>query len=263
MKIIYELLILMLLFSAGSLTGWTLEVFYRRFKLANKERVWINPGFLSGPYLPLYGFGLTMLYLLALTERFIPIADDMLRKGVLFVVMALAMTIIELIAGELFIIRRHLKLWDYSQLKFNYKGIICLRFSFYWALLGAVYYFFIHPRILTGLEWFSRNPLFSFFIGAFYGILIMDLTNTFKLTAKIKTFAEENEMVIRYEELKRHIRREAIANREIYRFMRSFESERSIKESLKGYLTMQLEMAKLGNLNDFLDDALQHIKKNQ
>lgn len=45
------------LFFIGSMAGWGIEVVFRRFfSSANPERKWINPGFLSGPYLPLYGF---------------------------------------------------------------------------------------------------------------------------------------------------------------------------------------------------------------
>ena len=62
------------LFFIGSIAGWGIEVVFRRFfSSANPERKWINPGFLSGPYLPLYGFSLIALYLLAMLERFIPI----------------------------------------------------------------------------------------------------------------------------------------------------------------------------------------------
>ncbi|MDE7431059.1 MAG: putative ABC transporter permease, partial [Lachnospiraceae bacterium] len=54
------------LFFMGSLSGWGLEVIFRRFfSDANPERKWINPGFLAGPYLPLYGFSLCALFLLA------------------------------------------------------------------------------------------------------------------------------------------------------------------------------------------------------
>ena len=51
-------LLLAFLFFVGSLTGWVLELFYRRFV---SQKKWVNPGFLSGPYLPIYGFGLVLL----------------------------------------------------------------------------------------------------------------------------------------------------------------------------------------------------------
>ena len=49
-------LTLAFLFFIGAILGWGLEVFYRRFfSKANPERRWINPGFCTGPWLPLYG----------------------------------------------------------------------------------------------------------------------------------------------------------------------------------------------------------------
>lgn len=62
-------LILGFLFCIGSLAGWVPEVFYRRFfSSVNPERKWINPGFCTGPYLPLYGSGLCILHLPASLE---------------------------------------------------------------------------------------------------------------------------------------------------------------------------------------------------
>ena len=59
-------LIVMFLFFFGSFMGWVLELFYRRFlSRANPERVWLNPGFLYGPCVPLYGFGTVILFILS------------------------------------------------------------------------------------------------------------------------------------------------------------------------------------------------------
>lgn len=64
-------LTLAFLFFVGSVTGWIIELVYRRFfSSANPERKWINPGFCTGPYLPLYGCGLCVLYLIASLENF-------------------------------------------------------------------------------------------------------------------------------------------------------------------------------------------------
>lgn len=151
--------------------------------------------------------------------------------------MAIAMTVIELIAGEIFIVKMHVKLWDYTGNKFNYKGIICPLYSLIWAALGAVYYFFIHPYILDALNWLANNLAFSFFIGFFYGVFAIDLFYSLKLAEKIKTFAEENDMVIRYEEFKRHIRESSEERKEKYRFMLSMGSGARLGEHLKSIVT--------------------------
>ncbi len=90
------ILILAFLFAIGSLIGWVLELFFRRFfDKANKERKWINPGFLNGPYLPIYGISLIMFYLLAQLEEYVHIDNDVIRKLILFFIMAACITIFE------------------------------------------------------------------------------------------------------------------------------------------------------------------------
>lgn len=190
------------LFCIGSLLGWCIEVLFRRFFSAKK---WINPGFLVGPYLPLYGFSLCTLYLFAMLEEFIPISFPVLRKLVLFAVMALCVTAIEYVTGLIFIKRLKIKLWDYSDCWGNVDGVICPLFTFFWALLSAAYYFLIHPHILGALEWLAQNLAFSFFIGVFYGVFAIDLVHSTRFLAVIRRFADDKKIVVRYEELKEHI----------------------------------------------------------
>ena len=100
--------------------------------------------------------------------------------------MAILMTIIEYIAGVIFIKGMKVMLWDYSKEKFNFQGIICPKFSFYWALLGAAYYFLIHPHILNALEWLSGNLAFSFVIGLFFGVFFVDFGYSINILSKIR-----------------------------------------------------------------------------
>ena len=239
----YKFLILAFLFFIGCTAGWCLEVLYRRFTPKNTAKKWINPGFLNGPWLPLYGFGLCCLYLLASLEGTFLIRHVSLgSKLILFVVMALVMTLLEYIAGLIFIKGMNIKLWDYSDEKFNLQGIICLKFSVYWALLGAFYYFVIHPRVLEALNWFSQNLAFSFVVGMFYGVFLVDLAASLGIVAKVRRFAIDNQIQIRYEELKQQIRENAkarAAEREEklgrIRFLLPFRSEVPLGEHLRKY----------------------------
>ena len=74
----------------------------------------------------------------------------------LFVVMALAITALEYVAGLIFIRGMKIKLWDYSDRWGNIQGIICPLFTFFWMVLSAVYYFLIHPHILNALHWLAE-----------------------------------------------------------------------------------------------------------
>lgn len=113
------------LFFIGSVLGWVLELFYRRFiSGANPERKWINPGFCVGPYVPLYGSGLCILYLLA---SFGDAHGTGTAGGKVLLIagMALSMTAIEYIAGLMSLKLMHIRLWDYSSQWGNIQGLIC------------------------------------------------------------------------------------------------------------------------------------------
>lgn len=253
-----EFLVLMFLFFLGCTGGWVLELFFRRFVSNRKTKKWVNPGFLNGPYLPLYGFGLCILYLLAGLERYSLIESLFWNRVLLFFVMAAAMTLIEYIAGVIFIRGMKVKLWDYSNEPFNYKGIICLRFSLIWAALSAVYYFLIHPRILNALKWFSENLAFSFVLGMFFGVFLIDLCYSIHLVSKIRAFAAENHILVRYEELKESIRQSAEERKEKIRFLFAFRSSVPLREHLKKYAELQQALA--GNLKENLKEKLKQKK---
>lgn len=93
-------------------------------------------------------------------ETYSIIENAVLNKVVLFSVMAVSMTLIELIAGLWCLKITKVRLWDYSNEWGNYEGVICPKFSLFWAILGAAYYFLIHPHILFALNWLSQNLAF-------------------------------------------------------------------------------------------------------
>ena len=197
-------LVLAYLFFIGSVFGWVLELFFRKFfSGSNPEHKWINPGFCVGPYLPLYGSGLCILYLLAAAGERYGLEKSASGRALLFVGMAVSMTLIEYIAGLISVKCFKVRLWDYSNCWGNIQGLICPLFSFFWAVLGAVYYFFIHPRILHALAWLSQNLAFSFFIGFFFGVFVIDVVYSANVLARLKRFADENGVIVRYEDLKR------------------------------------------------------------
>lgn len=222
-----------------------MEVIFRRFfSRANPERKWINPGFLVGPYLPIYGFGLCLLYLLASLERFAPFPWPAANKIFMFVLMAVCMTVVEYVGGVIFIQGMHVKLWDYSHEKLNYKGIICLKFSLIWAALGAVYYFFIHSYVLHALTWLSQNLAFSFFIGLFMGVLIVDFFYSANVLSKIRAAAKESGIIVKYEGLKAYIQTERSKRKERLRFLLAFRSEQPLSAHVKEYVEKQKEHLK-------------------
>ena len=221
------------LFFIGSVLGWVLELFYRRFiSGANPERKWINPGFCVGPYVPLYGSGLCILYLLA---SFGDAHGTGTAGGKVLLIagMALSMTAIEYIAGLMSLKLMHIRLWDYSSQWGNIQGLICPQFSLIWAAASAGYYFLVHPHILDALKWLSENLAFSFVIGYFFGVFTIDLVYSAKLLSRIRKFAAEHEVVIKVENLKAHIRQRQEERREKYSFLFAYRSRSELLEHLR------------------------------
>ncbi len=227
-------LILAYLFFVGSTSGWCLEVLFRRF-VSNRKKTqkWVIPGFCTGPWLPIYGCGLCILFLLASTESLLPVQNTVWNKVLLFAIMAVTMTAIEYIAGFFSLKYYHVRLWDYSGQWGNIQGIICPLFSFLWAILGAIYYFFIHPHILEELHWLSQNLAFSFVIGLFFGVFIVDVTHSLNLIYKLKDFASKNQLVVKYEALKENIKIDHTNSKRKYHYFRPFQSNQPLAEHLK------------------------------
>ena len=219
------------LFFIGSVLGWVLELLFRN--LTHRREKIVNPGFCTGPYLPIYGFGLCVLFLLASLEEFSLISDPFWNKVALFLAMAVGMTLIEYLAGLFCLKFFKVRLWDYSNLWGNIQGLICPVFSLAWAVLGAVYYFLIHPHILDSLHWLAQNLAFSFFIGMFFGVFIIDVAHSAQLVVKLKAFAEDNDVIVKFEALKAHIRAAREKSEQKYHFFRPFRAERPLSEYLK------------------------------
>lgn len=226
-------IILAFLFFVGCVAGWVLELFFRRYSPTGKRK-WVNPGFLVGPYLPVYGFGLLALFFVAqIMEPFI--GNGIAGKIITYLIMLVVLTLIEYIAGLIFIKGLKVKLWDYSNMWGNVQGIICPLFSAMWAALGAVYYFIIHPRILNALDWLSRNLAFTFVIGFFYGIFVIDCVHSFKVVAKVRKFAKDNNIIVYYDEFKDAINDYKAVKAEKPKFIYRLGSEDTLAGSLKMY----------------------------
>ena len=190
------LVILSTLFVFGSLFGWTLEVFFRRFI---SQKKWMNPRFLTGPYLPIYGFGVAALY--GVSNIFLGIESQILDVVVKIAIIGISMTLIEFVAGLIFIKGYKIKLWDYSDRKGNIMGIICPIFSLAWLSVGSLYYFFINPILIQGISWVSENLIYTYFVGAIMGAVIVDFAYSVHLATKLKEFKKLQGL--RFEEFKR------------------------------------------------------------
>ena len=213
------------IFFIGSVIGWFIELIYRRLYHGKL----VNPGFLVGPYLPIYGFGL-----LSLTILHILLTKLSLNPIVIILLMGLIMTVIELIGG-LFALKQKVRLWDYSKECLNYKGIICPLYSAIWLLVGAIYYFFLYDPLMYAINWFNENISFSYILGIFTGFILIDFVYSTKLYIKIRKFAKENDVTVMYEKLKLHIKDVQRNAQEKYSFILPFKQSKKLVDYLSSY----------------------------
>ena len=91
------------------------------------------------PFKPMYGVAIGILVYLYSILRI---------RGVLLIISVLVIpTLIEGISGFLLRSIFHKDYWDYSDMKCNYKGVVCLRFSAYWPLLAVFVLAVLQPIV--------------------------------------------------------------------------------------------------------------------
>lgn len=227
------------LFVIGSVTGYVIELLFRRFV---SQKRWVNPGFMVGPYIPLYGFGTAILYGLSN----VPIDKFGLPNwaNVLIILLSIgiALTLIELVAGLIFIKGLHMKLWDYSNQWGNFKGLICPLFSLIWFGAGAAYYFLLNPILIRALLFIAEYPIYVFFTGVVIGMIMVDFAYSLHLATMIKKMSDMAS--VKFDELKEVIADKVAGDKKKKPFYAlHFLSKDNIKEYLNAYKEKERELA--------------------
>ena len=146
----------------------------------------INRGFLNGPLCPIYGFGaLGVIYFLTDIGK--------TNKLVLFFGSVFIATALELVGGFLLEKIFHKKWWDYSEMRYNLGGYICVEFSILWGLACFVLYEAVHPLIQRLFAFL--NPKFIFYANIILLVIFaVDMVQTIlTLVGLNKKFKKLNE----------------------------------------------------------------------
>lgn len=146
-----------------ALLGWCLEVIYHLFT----DKSFINRGFLTGPYCPIYGFG-------AIIEIYY-LSPFLKQPLILFLISIVITTVLEFITGYILEKIFNLQWWDYKTEKFNLYGYICVKFSFLWGIASLIIMYGIQPIIFNIVK--LLYPLNNF-IYVFIIIIIIDFFTT-------------------------------------------------------------------------------------
>lgn len=194
------------LFVTFAVSGWLVEFFYRSLR-AKKI---INPGFLKGPYLPIYGIGAVLivfckydlieshifLKLLAyittisgmqfiiLDESYLQLVNFIIKCAVYFSVA----TALEFSTGFIFEGLFCMRLWDYSHERYCVKNYVCLSYSLYWLALALCFEYMLLPFSVMALYQIS-STISATIIFLIIEVMLMDLLvkiDNHKLSAKAR-----------------------------------------------------------------------------
>lgn len=116
-----------LMFCIYALIGWLYEVLWMRFVVSPHK--WINRGVLIGPFLPIYGFGMLLLYvaLKNVIKKKHPISHPILGKiAVVTTITFIYTTIIEYTTPKIYHVADYLKSYGIGLIIINLIGIIIL-----------------------------------------------------------------------------------------------------------------------------------------
>lgn len=184
-----NLLLYLIYFFIYAFIGWVVEVSYHAVTIGK----FINRGFLSGPYCPIYGFGaISVIYFLT------DIAEK--NKLVLFIGSIAIATAIEIVAGFLLEKIFHERWWDYSDRKLNIGGYVCLEFSVIWGLFCFLLYEAVHPLVKNIVGLIPLNMLKYLDLGL---VIIM----TIDLIATINTLIGINKKLKVLDKIRMDIRK--------------------------------------------------------
>ena len=115
--------------------GWCFESTF----VSVRKRRFVNRGFLHSPLLPIYGFGAVIMLLVTLRIRE--------HLVLMFFAGMAGATLLELVVGLSMEAVFKIKYWDYSNQRFNYKGVICLSSSVCWGFFTVLLNKAIHRPV--------------------------------------------------------------------------------------------------------------------
>ncbi|MDO5755715.1 MAG: hypothetical protein Q4P28_05720 [Tissierellia bacterium] len=165
------------LFFIYAFIGYCWEVLW----VSANEGHLVNRGFLHGPILPIYGIGMVsiLIFTFPFRHQIIP----------LFFAGMAAATLLELVTGIFMEKVFGVKLWDYHNRPYNYKGYICLRSSIFWGIMSTI---FVH-WINVGMDEFlreHRSPYSDWITIFAIGVFLIDVSVSIAEAIHLKQLLE-------------------------------------------------------------------------
>lgn len=184
--------------------GWIFESCLVSFR----EKRWVNRGFLFGPFIPIYSFGVICMVLLLkpindlapaqITLSFLPegqqIVDINYKYFLIFLGGAIVCSTLEFVVSLIMEKMFNMRWWDYTDYRFNIQGRACLSIGALWGMMSVVVINFLHPYIIAyPLSFLDKKIMYIIMIVG-YILLVVDAIFSgimaSKLSVKVKFLAQ-------------------------------------------------------------------------
>ena len=186
---------LVLLFFAYSVLGWCIEVTLKYFQFHR----FINRGFLTGPWLPIYGSGAVLITLAV--DGLAPLESSV---GTTFALSFVLCGTVEYMTSFVMEKRFHARWWDYSQKPMNLHGRVWIGNLILFGLGGVLIAKVLNPVFLGvfGMLTLSGREILSAGLG---GLFLADCVMSHFVLKLVKTGVESSE-ADNTEEISREVR---------------------------------------------------------
>ena len=174
---------LVLLFFTYAFLGWCIEVTLKYFQFHR----FINRGFLTGPWLPIYGSGAALI-----TVVIKGLAPLEYSVGTTFIVSFLLCGFLEYMTSYVLEKRFHARWWDYSQKPMNLHGRVWIGNLVLFGLGGVVIVDLINPLLLHLSEHMSL-PLREIMAVSLSAVFVADYVMSHFVLKLVKTSVELSE----------------------------------------------------------------------
>ena len=178
-----NLINLILLFFAYAFIGWCIEVTLKFFQFHR----FINRGFLTGPWLPIYGSGAALITVVV--NGLAPLESSI---GTVFVISFIICGFVEYMTSLVLEKRFHARWWDYSQKPMNLHGRIWIGNLILFGLGGVLIVELLNP-LLFRLFWQMSYRLREILAIVLLCVFVADYVMSHFVLKLVKTGVESSE----------------------------------------------------------------------
>lgn len=153
--------------------GWVWETCY----VSVLQAKWVNRGFMTGPFLPIYGSGAIVVLIFTLPFR--------TNAWLVFIVGMASATLLEYFTGVAMEKMFHVRYWDYSNQPFNLNGHICLLSSLAWGVFSVILTLYGHTPV-ERLAFKMNINLLEFIVFVLTVYISVDMTESVREAINVR-----------------------------------------------------------------------------